>query len=72
MNGSKTRSGRTAALDYGDDVLVVAREQGRGSTSGATVSARIYLVFTFRKGKVLRYREFYDEAAALEAVGVSE
>ena len=55
--------------DYGDDVLVVAREQGRGATSGATVSARIYLVFTFREGKVLRYREFYEEAAALAAVG---
>ena len=26
------------------------------------------LVFTFREGKILRYREFYDEAAALEAV----
>jgi ketosteroid isomerase-like protein len=58
-------------IDYGDDVFVVAREQGRGATSGATVSARIYLVFTFREGKVLRYREFYDEAAALEAVGLS-
>ena len=58
--------------DYGDDVLVVAREQGRGATSGATVSARIYLVFTFRDGKVLRYREFYEEAAALEAVGLRE
>jgi ketosteroid isomerase-like protein len=59
-------------IDCGDDVLVVAREHGRGATSGATVSARIHLVFTFREGKVLRYREFYDEAAALEAVGLSE
>ena len=58
--------------DYGDDVLVVAREQGRGATSGATVSARIYLVFTFREGKVLRYQEFYDEAEALQVVGQRE
>jgi len=29
-------------------------------------------VVTFRDGKVLRYREFYDEAAALEAVDLSE
>jgi len=29
-------------------------------------------VITFRNGKVLRYREFYDEAAALEAAGLSE
>jgi ketosteroid isomerase-like protein len=59
-------------VDYGDDVLVVAREHGRGARSGATVSSRIFIVVTFRNSKVLRYREFYDEAAALQAVGMSE
>ena len=59
-------------IDCGDDVLVVAREHGRGARSGATVSSRIFYVLTFRDGKILRYREFYDEAAALEAVGLSE
>ncbi len=59
-------------VDCGDEVLVVAQEHGRGASSGATVSARIFIVVTFRDGKVLRYREFYDEAAALEAVGLSE
>jgi ketosteroid isomerase-like protein len=59
-------------VDCGNDVLVVAREHGRGARSGATVSGRIFVVVTFRNGKVLRYREFYDEAAALEAVGLSE
>jgi ketosteroid isomerase-like protein len=56
--------------DHGDRVLVVAVEHGRGSASAAEVSAHIYLVFTFRAGKVLRYQEFYDEQdarAALEA-----
>jgi uncharacterized protein len=57
-------------VDCGDDVLVVAREKGRGSTSGATVSARIYSLITLRDGKILRYREFYDEAAAFEAAGL--
>jgi uncharacterized protein len=59
-------------IDCGDDVLVVAREHGRGAISGTTVSARNYWVITIREGKILRYREFYDEAAALEAVGLSE
>ena len=59
-------------VDCGDDVLVVTREHGRGARSGATVSARNFVVITFRDGKILRYREFYDEAAALEAVGLSE
>jgi ketosteroid isomerase-like protein len=49
--------------DHGEDVFVVAREHGRGH-SGATAEARLYLIFTIRDGKVLRYREFYDEDAA--------
>ena len=38
-------------IDCGDDVLVVAREHGRGARSGATVSSRIFYVLTFRDGK---------------------
>jgi ketosteroid isomerase-like protein len=59
-------------VDCGEAVLVVAREQGRGTTSGATVSARNFMVMTFRDGKILRYQEFYDEADAREAAGLSE
>ena len=57
-------------IDCGDDVLVVATEHGRGARSGATVSSRIFIVVTFREGKILRYREFYDEAAARAAAGL--
>ena len=59
-------------VDCGDDVFVVAREHARGARSGATVSSRIFVLVTFRDGKILRYREFYDEKAALEAAGLSE
>ena len=58
--------------DHGDRALVQAVEHGRGSASAADVSARIFVVVTFRDGKILRYQEFYDEAAALEAVELSE
>jgi ketosteroid isomerase-like protein len=57
------------AIDCGDDVFVASREEGRGAASGATVSSSIYQVFTFRDGKVLRYREFYDRRRAEEAAG---
>jgi ketosteroid isomerase-like protein len=30
------------------------------------------MAFTIREGKVARYREFYDEQAALKAVGLAE
>ena len=33
-------------VDCGEDVLVVARERGRGAVSGASVTARIFAVIT--------------------------
>ena len=59
-------------VDCGDDVLVVGREHGRGMTSGASVTSRHYSVWTIRAGKIARYREFYDERAALKAVGLRD
>lgn len=59
-------------VDCGSDVLVVMREYARGASSGASVTSRNHLVFTLRDGKILRYREFYDKQAALDAVGLAE
>jgi uncharacterized protein len=59
-------------IDCGDHVLVIARERARGRMSGASVSSRNYLVLTIRAGKLVRYQEFFDEQAALEAVGLAE
>jgi ketosteroid isomerase-like protein len=59
-------------VDCGDAVFVAAKEEGRGATSGATVSASVYQVFTMRDGKIFRYQEFYDENGALEAAGLRE
>jgi ketosteroid isomerase-like protein len=57
-------------IDSGDKVLVLLRERARGSLSGATISQRLYAVFTFRAGKIVRYEEFYDKPAAFEAAGL--
>jgi ketosteroid isomerase-like protein len=54
--------------DHGDRVLVTGIEHGRGRASGAEVSARVYVLCTFRAGKILRYQEFYDEQDALAAL----
>ena len=59
-------------VDCGDKVLVYAREEGRGSLSGGTISQRIYTVYTFRDGKIARYEEFYEEDDALKAAGLRE
>jgi ketosteroid isomerase-like protein len=54
--------------DHGDQVLVVTHESGEGHGSGASADATVYTVFTFRDGKVSRYREFHDEAAARASI----
>ena len=59
-------------VDCGDKALVYAREEGRGSLSGGTISQRIYSVFSFRDGKIARYQEFYEEPEALEAAGLAQ
>jgi ketosteroid isomerase-like protein len=59
-------------LDGGEHVLAVGTEHGRGAASGAAVSSRNHMVLTFRDGKLLRYREFYDERAARQAAGLKE
>jgi ketosteroid isomerase-like protein len=59
-------------IDCGDDVLVVICERGRGRVSEASVTSRNFAVFTIHAGKIARYREFYDEQAALKAVGLEE
>ena len=61
-----------AFVDCGDDVLVVGREVARGAASGATVSARHYSIWTIRAGKISRYREFYEERDALDALGLDK
>jgi ketosteroid isomerase-like protein len=53
--------------ECGEAVLAVAREHGRGTTSGAAVSARNFMVITSRDGRILRYQEFYDKAQALRS-----
>jgi ketosteroid isomerase-like protein len=55
-----------------DDVFVAMREHGTGALSEAPVGATNYAVITVRDGEVRRYREFYDEATALEAAGLEE
>jgi ketosteroid isomerase-like protein len=59
-------------IDAGDQVVATVRESGRGRGSGIEVDARVFKVFTFRSGKVVRMVEFIERSEALEAVGLSE
>lgn len=55
-------------IEVGDEVITVMRSWGKGKGSGVTVESRVAQVWTFRDGRVVRYRDFLDKAAALAAV----
>ena len=59
-------------LDFGDKILVTAQQRGHGSGSGVAVSHRVFQLFTFRRGLVIRQEDFLDRSRALEAAGVQE
>ena len=58
--------------DLGDRVLAVGtvRTQGRGS--GVETEVPTAALFTFRKGRIVHYKDFGNAEAALEAAGLSE
>lgn len=59
-------------IDAGSSVVLVVHEQGRGKGSGAPFERRFAQVWTFGRGRIIRWEVFPDKAAALEAVGLSE
>jgi ketosteroid isomerase-like protein len=59
-------------LDGGDAVVTATYWHGKGRASGVGVEQLIWQVWTFRDGKIIRYRDFEDRAQALEAAGLSE
>jgi ketosteroid isomerase-like protein len=57
-------------VEAGDRVLVMAREIGRGGTSGITVDRAIAFVYTVVNGRISRFDTYTDRAQAMaEAAG---
>ena len=59
-------------FDLGEDLLVYLLYRGRSRGSRAEVVAPMAHVWTFRNGKVIRFRQFLDRAEARAVVGLSE
>ena len=59
-------------VDAGDHVVVLVRNQRQwGHRSGIETEVPPYAhVFTFRNGKIVRWRGYPDQRTALEAVGL--
>jgi uncharacterized protein len=59
-------------IDAGEQVVAVQRMRGRARASGIETEIRFAVVYTVRDGKIVRGREYWERAQALEAVGLSE
>jgi ketosteroid isomerase-like protein len=61
-------------IDRGDEVVALVRNQRQwGARSGIVVEMPPYgLIFTFRDGKVVRWRSYPDQESALAAAGITE
>lgn len=59
-------------IEFGDEVVSLIRNHARGRESGVEVVQPRGVVFAFRDGKIARVRFFADQAAALEAAGLSK
>jgi len=66
------RSEVVGAVEGAQAVVAELRFGGSASRSGLTVDGRTWQALTFRGGKILSFRAYETEAAALEAVGLSE
>jgi uncharacterized protein len=59
-------------IDNGDKVIAIARQRGRGATSGVGVELEQAHIFMLRDGKVVRAESYLDREKALEAGGLRE
>jgi ketosteroid isomerase-like protein len=59
-------------VDYGDDVLALARVTTRARRGGPEIDRPFDTIFTVRDGKIVRGRSFSTRHDALEAAGLRE
>jgi uncharacterized protein len=54
-------------IAQGNKVIALIKYRGRVKTTGRMVEADLVHIFTFDRGKVKRFQEYYDTAAVLDA-----
>jgi len=59
-------------IDAGASVVIVVHERMRGKGSGVPIDRQWAQIWTFHRGRIIRWEMFEDRAAALEAARLSE
>src|SRR5205814_9310 len=68
--GADVRLEPTELIDMGDRVVVLADMPMRAQASGVTLGETYACVQTLKDGRVIRQRDYLNQAEALEAVGL--
>jgi len=71
-NWQEYRSEPVEFIETGDEILVPAKQTGRGKLSGIEIRQDIFQVFRVRDGKIVEYRIYADRDAALGSIGGGE
>ena len=58
--------------DLGDSVLALGELDATGGTTQLSVDRKWAQVVTYRRGKIIRYRDFPTQADALKAAGLAD
>ena len=59
-------------IDAGASVVIVLRERMHGKGSGVPLDRHFAQMWTFHRGRVIRWEVFQNRAEALEAAGLQE
>jgi ketosteroid isomerase-like protein len=70
--GGENRLKPAELIDLGERIVLLADGRMRGQVSGVPLAEAFALVSTIEDGRFVHHQEYYDHAAALEAVGLSE
>ena len=68
--GADVRLEPTELIDMGDRVVVLADMPMRAQASGVTLGETYACVQTLKDGRVIRQRDYLNQAEALEVVGL--
>jgi ketosteroid isomerase-like protein len=60
------------ARELGERVLAIARQRGRGKTSGVPIDSEVAFLFTMRRGAIARWQMLSTEHEAHNGVGLEE
>jgi ketosteroid isomerase-like protein len=71
-NWEEYRAEPVELTEAGDEVLVHARQTGKGKLSGIEIDQDLFVVFRMRDGKFLEYRLYTKREGALASMGAAD